>query len=416
MSYSTINFILFVLGTVLVYFLIPKKVRWTVLLAASVVFYIISGWKSRDDKKKYKNKIKVQKRLVMTLALLANFGILAFMKYYNSFAGGANELAASFGWQLSVPTLKLLMPLGISFYTFQSMGYIVDVYREKVRAQKNPLKLLLFVSFFPQVIQGPISMYDQLAKQLYEGHDFDFTRFKYGCELIMWGFFKKLVIADRAAIAITAVTDKYNSYNGTTLTFTILLYSLQLYADFSGGIDISRGVSQIFGIDMIDNFKRPYFSKDINEYWRRWHISLGAWMKEYIFYPVAMSNLFITASKKMKNTRFGGTAAGAHIAKVLPTSVASLIVFLVMSLTSLLPSGRRCAPSGSFLRTRISARPTPRSAVSVLARRTISWCFSARSSSSLRASSRKTLKTDSQSVRSSTTRPSSSVSSRCLCC
>ncbi|MBQ4239270.1 MAG: MBOAT family protein, partial [Ruminococcus sp.] len=229
-------------------------------------------------------------------------------------------------------TLKLLMPLGISFYTFQSMGYIVDVYREKVQAQKNPLKLLLFVSFFPQVIQGPISMYDQLAGQLYEGHDFDFTRFKYGCELIMWGFFKKLVIADRAAIAITAVTGSYNKYNGTTLTFTILLYALQLYADFSGGIDISRGVAQIFGIDMIDNFKRPYFSKSINEYWRRWHISLGAWMKEYIFYPVAMSNAFITASKKMKNTRFGGTAAGAHIAKVLPTSVASLIVFLVVGI------------------------------------------------------------------------------------
>ena len=297
MSYSTINFILFVLGTVLVYFLIPKKARWTVLLAASVVFYIISGLKfafyilftaastylialwvdklsqnskqvlkknkaewSRDDKKNYKNKVKIQKRLVMSLALVANFGILAFLKYYNSFAGGANDLFANFGWQLSMPTLKLLMPLGISFYTFQSMGYIVDVYREKVQAQKNPLKLLLFVSFFPQVIQGPISMYDQLAKQLYEGHDFDFTRFKYGCELIMWGFFKKLVIADRAAIAITAVTGSYNKYNGTTLTFTILLYALQLYADFSGGIDISRGVAQIFGINMIDNFKRPYFS------------------------------------------------------------------------------------------------------------------------------------------------------------
>ncbi len=229
-----------------------------------------------------------------------------------------------------MPTLKLILPLGISFYTFQTMGYIVDVYREKTAPEKNPLKLLLFVSFFPQIIQGPISIYDQLAKQLYEGHDFDFTRFKHGCELILWGFFKKLVIADRAVIAITAVTDNYNAQGGTTLTFTVLLYALQLYADFSGGIDISRGVAQIFGIDMIDNFKRPYFSKSINEYWRRWHISLGAWLKNYLFYPVAMSNLFITASKKMKGTKFGSTAAGAHIAKVLPTSVASLIVFLVV--------------------------------------------------------------------------------------
>ncbi len=367
MSYSTINFILFVLGTVLVYFLIPKKARWTVLLAASVVFYIISGLKfafyilftaastylialwvdklsqnskqvlkknkaewSRDDKKNYKNKVKIQKRLVMSLALVANFGILAFLKYYGFFAGSLNDMLGSFGVSFSIPTLKLFLPLGISFYTFQSMGYIVDVYREKTDAQRNPFKLLLFVSFFPQIIQGPISIYDQLAAQLFEPHEFDFIRMKHGMELILWGFFKKLVIADRAYILIGAVEKDYAQFGGTTLTFTILLYALQLYADFSGGIDISRGVAQIFGIDMIDNFKRPYFSRSINEYWRRWHISLGAWLKNYLFYPIAMSNVFINAGKKMKGTRFGKTAAGSHIAKVLPTSVASLIVFLVV--------------------------------------------------------------------------------------
>ena len=153
---------------------------------------------------------------------------------------------------------------------------------------------------------------------------------KHGMELIVWGFFKKLIIADRAYILIGAVEKNYANYSGTTLTFTILLYAIQLYADFSGGIDISRGVAQIFGINMIDNFKRPYFSRSINEYWRRWHISLGGWMKNYVFYPIAMSNVFINASKKMKGTRFGKTAAGAHIAKVLPTSVASLIVFLIV--------------------------------------------------------------------------------------
>lgn len=368
MTYTSINFIFFVLATVLIYFLLPlKKQRWAVLLAASIFFYLVAGYKyamfiafttvstylvalwidkiskkskgilkskksewGKEEKKRYKNTIKVRKRLVMSIALLLNFGILAFLKYYNFFSGSLNDCLGGFGIAFSAPTLNLFLPLGISFYTFQSMGYIVDVYREKTAPEKNPLKLLLFVSFFPQIIQGPISIYDQLAHQLYEGHDFDFTRFKHGCELILWGFFKKLVIADRAVIAITAVTDSYNSYGGTTLTFTILLYALQLYADFSGGIDISRGVAQIFGIDMIDNFKRPYFSKSINEYWRRWHISLGAWLKNYLFYPVAMSNLFINASKKMKNTRFGKTAAGAHIAKVLPTSVASLIVFLVV--------------------------------------------------------------------------------------
>ena len=370
MTYTSLNFIFFVLATALVYFVLPfKKYRWTVLLAASIFFYctwsyqlgafmlfttlstyLIALWLnrvsvkskavlkehksewSRDDKKKYKNKTKVRMRLVMTLALLLNFGILAFLKYYNFFAGSLNDILGAFSLDFSAPSLKLILPLGISFYTFQSMGYIVDVYREKTAPQKNPLKLLLFVSFFPQIIQGPISIYDQLAVQLFEGHDFDFTRFKHGCELIMWGFFKKLVIADRAVIAITAVTADYNKFGGTTLTFTVLLYALQLYADFSGGIDISRGVAQIFGVDMIDNFKRPYFSRSINEYWRRWHISLGAWLKNYLFYPVAMSNAFITASKKMKGTRFGKTAAGTHISKVLPTSVASLIVFLVVGI------------------------------------------------------------------------------------
>lgn len=354
----------------LVYFLFPvKKYKWTVLLAASMFFYAVAGYKyaafilitslstyfialwlermtasskkllkekkkewSREEKKKYKNRLKVQKRLVMTLALVINFGILAFLKYYNFFAGSLNDIMGNFGFDFSAPTLKLFLPLGISFYTFQSMGYIIDVYREKTETQKNPLKLLLFVSFFPQIVQGPISIYDQLAHQLYEPHEFDFTRVKHGMELILWGFAKKLIIADRAVIAINTVQNDYGSYNGTTLTFIILLYALQLYADFSGGIDISRGVAQIFGIDMIDNFKRPYFSKSINEYWRRWHISLGAWLKNYLFYPIAMSNVFLTASKKMKGTRFGKTAAGAHISKVLPTSVASLIVFLVVGI------------------------------------------------------------------------------------
>lgn len=370
MNYTSLNFILFVALTVLVYFLFPfKKQKWTVLLVASYVFYLFAGYKyvafilfttvstylfalwinrigvksketlklnkqtwNKDKKKKFKNSIKHKKRLVMALVLVVNFGILAFLKYYNFFAGSLKDVMGMFGIGFSAPTLKLFLPLGISFYTFQSMGYIVDVYREKVAPEKNIAKLALFVSFFPQIIQGPISFYDQLAHQLYEPHKFDFTRFKYGMELILWGFFKKLIIADRAVVAINTVTADYAAYNGTTLTFTILLYALQLYADFSGGIDISRGVAQIFGIDMVDNFKRPYFAKSINDYWRRWHITLGAWLKNYLFFPLAMSNLFINASKKMKGTKFGSTKAGGHISKVLPTSIASLIVFLVVGI------------------------------------------------------------------------------------
>lgn len=366
MSYTSLKFLIFMIATVAVYFLFPKKeYKWTVLLAASYVFYLFAGYKyiafilfttfctyssalliekvslktksfikenkeklSRDEKKSYKEKSKKKKRRILALTLVINFGILAFLKYYNFLSESVNELLNS----QTLPGLKLILPLGISFYTFQSMGYLVDVYRETVRAEKNPFKFALFVSFFPQIVQGPIGIYSSLANQLYEPHQFDFTRFKHACELILWGLFKKMVIADRAVIVINEVTENYASYNGSTLAFTIILYSIQLYADFSGGIDISRGVAQIFGIDMMQNFRRPYFSRDINEYWRRWHISLGNWFKNYLFYPLAMSKQFSALSKSIKNTKFGKTAAGMHIAKVLPTSIASFIVFLMVGI------------------------------------------------------------------------------------
>lgn len=369
LSYTTLGFFVFIAIAIIAYFVFPlKKFQWTVLLVASYTFYLFAGYKyavfivfttlttygvalwldniakksknvikenksdwSKDEKKKYKSKIKIKKRLVMTLALVANFGILAFLKYYNFFAGSLNDFLG-FSANTGLPIFSLVLPLGISFYTFQSMGYLIDVYRDKIAAEKNVAKLALFVCFFPQIIQGPINFYDQLAHQLYESHKFDFTRFKYGLELMLWGYFKKLVIADRAVIAINNVVADYTQFSGTTILFTVLLYALQLYADFSAGIDISRGIAQILGINMVQNFKRPYFAKDINEYWRRWHITLGAWMKNYLFYPIATSNLFLTASKNMRGTKFGKTAAGLHIAKVLPTSIASLIVFLMVGI------------------------------------------------------------------------------------
>ena len=314
MSYTSLKFALFVGITAAVYFLFPvKKHRWTVLLVASYVFYLLAGYRyaayillttlstylagilldklsgeakevlalhkkewDRDRKKAYKQEMTRKKRRIVTGVLVLNFGILGFLKYYNFFAGSLNDLLGSFGMPFSAPTLKLVLPLGISFYTFQSMGYVIDVYREKVAAEKNIGKLALFVSFFPQIIQGPIGLYDQLAGQLYEPHDFSFTRLKYGCELILWGLVKKMVIADRAVTVISGVLEDYGAYNGTALMLTVLIYALQLYADFSGGIDISRGVAEIFGIHMAENFRRPYFARTISEYWRRWHMSLGA--------------------------------------------------------------------------------------------------------------------------------------------
>ena len=368
MSYTSLNFILFVCLVAVIYFLFPRKqYQWTVLLAASYVFYLIASYRlalflllttattyyatirmedialagkaelkehkkdwDKETKKAYKEQLKSRKKKVMLAALVLNLGILAFLKYYNFFAGSLNDLLGAWKLEFSVPTLRLLLPLGISFYTFQSVGYVVDVYWDKTPAERNLGKFALFVSFFPQIVQGPISFYDQLGHQLYEPHSFDFTRCKHGLELILWGFFKKLVIADRAVIAINAVVADYASFGGTTLTFTVLLYALQLYADFSGGIDISRGVAQILGIDLVKNFNRPYFATSINDYWRRWHITLGAWMKEYVFYPLALSKRFIETGKKLKATAFGQTEFGAHVAKVLPTALASLVVFFLV--------------------------------------------------------------------------------------
>lgn len=370
MGYTSMNFFLFVAVVMLLYFRFPwKQQKWIVLLGASYVFYLLAGYRyaafilfttastyfsaiqmdriadqsgqilaenkntwDREAKKAHKARTKQRKCRWMCLTLILNFGILIFLKYYNMLAGSLNDVLGAFGIPFSAPALKLFLPLGISFYTFQSMGYLMDVYRGKVRAERNPAKFALFVSFFPQIIQGPISFYDQLAHQLYEPHDFDFTRFKYGAELILWGLFKKLVVADRAVVAITAAAEDYAAWNGTTLAFVILLYALQLYADFSGGIDISRGVAQIFGITMVDNFRQPYFAVSINDYWRRWHISLGEWFKNYLFYPLATSKTFLSAGKRIKTTKFGSTKAGQHISKVLPTSFASFIVFLLVGI------------------------------------------------------------------------------------
>ena len=363
MSLMSAGFALFVMITAALYFLFPvKKYQWTVLLAASYVFYLFSGWRflayilvttvtswgaairmeqvsmaakavlkehrdtwDKEQKKEFKGKTGRKTRRVMILTLLLNFGILFVLKYAGFLA---NAAANRFGF--SPVTVRWLLPLGISFYTFQAMGYVIDVYRGEIKAERSLGRFALFVSFFPQLIQGPISKYDQLAGQLLEEHHVDFTRIKYGCELILWGLFKKLVIANRAAIAIKVVTEAPEIYSGTTLGFVVLLYALQLYADFSAGIDIARAVAQMLGIDMIQNFRQPYFATSLTDYWNRWHISLGAWMKNYVFYPIALSKTANRVTKSVKATRFGATKAGAHIATVLPGTVASLIIFLIV--------------------------------------------------------------------------------------
>ena len=214
--------------------------------------------------------------------------------------------------------LTLALPLGISFYMFQSLGYIIDIYRGGIKEEKNFFKFFLFVSFFPQLVQGPISKFSSLAPQLYAPHKFNRDEFLFGLERILWGFFKKLVIADRIAAAVIEL--KGPEYTGISFLVLTIFYAVQIYGDFTGGIDITIGLAETLGIKLAENFIRPYFSKNIAEYWRRWHITLSVWMKDYIFYPLSVSKPMLNLSKSARQ-KFG------NFGKRLPVYVASIITW-----------------------------------------------------------------------------------------
>ncbi len=277
----------------------------------------------REEKKRIRARFLRRRRLVLWSVLGMSFGILAFFKYVPSL------ISTLTGGQRS---LSLLIPIGISFYTFQAAGYLVDVYNGNVKAEKSFLKVALFTSFFPQIMQGPIGFWDPVAGDLFAEHRPEWNRLKHGMELILWGYLRKMVLADRIVNDIYLVTNDYQSYSGSMAVLAVLLYALQLYADFAGGIDISRGIAEILGIRLPENFRQPYLATSINDYWRRWHITLGAWMKKYIFYPLALTPLFAGAGKKLGRTRFGKTEFGRHASKVLPASLSCIVVFLVVGI------------------------------------------------------------------------------------
>ena len=305
MSFTSLPFLVLVLVSVGGYYLLPKKGQWVALLAASMVFYCVGGGKTvlyvfytaatvyvsgrllghfnalrraapKEERKAITAKYKPYRRGVVLFACLANFVLLYILKYWNFTAELLQPLADQVSPGSQIPLSELVLPLGISYFIFQSVGYVIDVYRDKYQPEKNFAKLLLFVSFFPQMVQGPIGRFDQLAPQLLAQRSADYTNLKYGIQLMMWGYFKKMVIADRAAVLVNTVLDDPWSYSGSILAVGVLFYCIQLYGDFSGGIDIARGVARMFGIDLAENFRRPIFSTSLTDFWRRWHITLGA--------------------------------------------------------------------------------------------------------------------------------------------
>ncbi|MBR5826498.1 MAG: MBOAT family protein [Clostridia bacterium] len=360
MTLISVEFALLWVITAILYYIFPLKYRWTVLLASSGVYYFFSGLKTgyfmlisiaviwfvalvldkynenhkqylkehadltRDEKKALKAKVQKKKRLVLTCGLVLCFGMLVFLKYFNFLSDQTFSILRLIGVEGKAPKHDLAFPLGISFYTLQATSYIIDVYRGKLRAEKNVAKVALFVSFFPQIVQGPIGRFGHLAHQLYEGHRFNFTQFKYGLQLFLWGLIKKLTLAEYMGVIANEIFNNYTEYKGFEILLGAMVYGVQVYADFSGGMDMVRGVAQVFGIEMAVNFERPYFAKSVSEFWRRWHITLGAWMKDYVFYPLSLSKAFSTMGKKTRKV------FGAYIGKMLPTFLASFIAFFLV--------------------------------------------------------------------------------------
>ncbi|MCD8027166.1 MAG: hypothetical protein LUF02_00550, partial [Erysipelotrichaceae bacterium] len=273
---------------------------------------------SRQEKKdiKAKNKAKLWKWLL--LALFINFGILGIIKYADFVISNINAL-----FQLDLGYFSFVVPLGISYYTFMSMGYIIDVYRGKYPPQGNILKFALFTSFFPQLIQGPIGRYDEMSKTLYGYHPFDNQKIYYGIQRIIWGYFKKLVIADRILIACNTIFSSPDEFTGIFVFVGLMFYSIDIYCDFTGGIDIAIGVAELFGVQLTENFNRPYFSKSLSEFWNRWHITMCTWFKDYIFYPISVCNPMLKLSKWSRKT------FGDAIGKRIPVYLATLVVWFL---------------------------------------------------------------------------------------
>lgn len=363
MDLLTLGFLLFCIALVIIYYLVPKTMQWWVLLAASLYFYAMSGIKnilyvlitalstyvatrmiqsltdrqkewikankkttSKEERAAYKAHIQAKRRAILVAALLLNFGILCTFKYLHFLIAQVNTVISSFGASPINDTLKLIIPLGISFYTFQTMGYLVDVYWNKYPAEKNFGRVLLFVSFFPQMTQGPISNYKDLTTELFKEHTFTYHHFSWGAQRMFWGFFKKMVVANVLSAYVQDVFANYASYSGITTLIGAFMYSVQIYADFSGYMDMMCGFCEVLDIRLTENFERPYFSKSIAEYWRRWHSSLGAWFKTYIYYPMAM------VKWNQKLGRWAKQKLGKTFGQTVPASVALVVVWLTTGL------------------------------------------------------------------------------------
>ena len=297
MLFNSVHFVLFFILVTGFYFLFPYRFRWALLLAASCYFYMVF-------KPIYililfftiiidyfagiyidKAEGKARKNLLL-ISLIANVGILAVFKYFNFFNANLSQFLDVFGKPNPIPFLEILLPIGLSFHTFQAMSYTIEVYRGKQKPERHFGIYALYVMFYPQLVAGPIERPQNVIHQFHEKFDFDYYRVVSGLRKMAWGMFKKIVIADRLAVYVNQVYGKPEEYTGVPLILATVLFAFQIYCDFSGYSDIALGSARVMGFDLMQNFNRPYFSKSISEFWKRWHISLSTWFRDYLYIPL----------------------------------------------------------------------------------------------------------------------------------
>lgn len=297
MLFNSIDFILFFLVVTPLYFLLPFKFRWLMLLLASCYFYmafvpiyiLILGatividyfagiWIERSNGPK--------RKMLLVLSLISNIGVLAVFKYYNFLNENFSLLTQSLGFQNPIPYLSILLPIGLSFHTFQAMSYTIEVYRGNQKAEHHFGIYSLYVMFYPQLVAGPIERPQNILHQLKEEHKFNYTNVTQGLKLMAWGMFKKVVIADRLATMVNEVYDHTELYTGIPLIIATVFFAFQIYCDFSGYSDIAIGAARVMGINLMLNFNRPYSALSISEFWGKWHISLSTWFRDYLYIPL----------------------------------------------------------------------------------------------------------------------------------
>ncbi|WP_010522223.1 MBOAT family O-acyltransferase [Aquimarina agarivorans] len=315
MIFNSIEYLIFLPTVFLLYwFVFNKSIRIQnfLLLVVSYIFYGWWDWRFLSliifssiidfycGIYIEKENTKKSKKRWLTLSMLINLGFLGLFKYFNFFSNSLAEAFFSLGYELDTLTLDIVLPVGISFYTFQTMSYTIDVYRGQLKPTKDPVAFFSFVSFFPQLVAGPIERATNLLPQFYNERKFDIIEAKDGLRQILWGLFKKIVIADNCAIIVNQVFDNYTDYSGSSLFIGAVFFAFQIYGDFSGYSDIAIGTARLFGFNLMQNFAFPYFSRDIAEFWRRWHISLTTWFRDYVYIPLGGSRG--GTSMKVRNT------------------------------------------------------------------------------------------------------------------